>query len=88
MELIINIDDKDYEALNKVGNNGLEFNDTLEGRVYRVIANGTPLPKGHGELIDRDKLIPKIHGVKSIVATLDAPTIVEADESEDNNGLV
>ncbi len=42
MKLIIDIDDKDYEALNKVGHNGLEFNDTLEGRVYRAIASGTP----------------------------------------------
>lgn len=56
MEVVIKLDDKDYEALNKVGHNGLEFNDTLEGRVYRAVANGTPLPEGHGDLVDRDKL--------------------------------
>ena len=49
-----------------------------------VIANGTPLPKGHGDLIDRDELSPKIHGAKSIVAVLEAPAIVEADKENDN----
>lgn len=53
-----------------------------------IIAEGIPLPKGHGDLIDRDELSPKIHGVKSIVAVLDAPTIIEADKeakNEDSN---
>ena len=48
-----------------------------------AIANGTPLPKGHGDLIDRDELSPKIHGAKSIVAVLEAPAIVEADKEND-----
>ena len=42
------------------------------------------LPKGHGRLIDADEIIAKIHGVRSITAVLDAPTIIEADtESEE-----
>ena len=40
----------------------------------------TKLPKGHGRLIDADALTPKIHGTKSIIAVLDAPTIIEADK--------
>lgn len=38
------------------------------------------IPKGHGDLIDRNELAPKIHGVKSIVAVLDAPIIIKADK--------
>lgn len=38
------------------------------------------LPKGHGGLIDVDSLIGKIHGVRSISAVIDAPTIIPADK--------
>lgn len=98
MELIIKIDDKDYEALNKVGHNGLDFNDNLEGRVYRAIASGTPLPKGHGRLIDADKEIKYARKWiehpnqyisqrnKDFIYYLEkSETVIEADESEAEN---
>ena len=44
-----------------------------------AVRDGTPLPKGHGCLIDQDALIGKIHGVRSITAVLDAPVIIQAD---------
>ncbi len=47
--------------------------------ILNAIHNGTPLPKGHGRLIDAGEIIGKIHGVRSITAVLDAPTIIEAD---------
>lgn len=63
MRTIIEIDDKDYEALNKVGHNGIEFNDTLEGRVYRAIANGTPVSTD-GDCISRSALKKAIEEVE------------------------
>ena len=72
MEVVIKIPDEAYELLKN--------KPTLDNVAESIITNGTPLPKGHGELIDRDKLAPKIHGVKSIVAVLDAETIIEADK--------
>lgn len=58
-----------------------------------IIANGTPLPKGHGELVDRDKFenLKLIHDAKyGHISWSDAikkikhsaPTIIEADKGE------
>jgi len=54
--------------------------DEQRAMLFCAITNGTVLPKGHGDLIDRDKLIGHIHGTKSIVATLDAPTVIAGDK--------
>lgn len=72
MEIVIKIPDEAYELL--------KSKPTLDNMAESIIANGTPLPKGHGDLIDRDKLFPQIHGVKSILAVIDAHTIIEADK--------
>lgn len=77
IELVIKISEEDHERLKEYEK--APFN-SLTSRVYEAIANGTPLPKGHGRLIDKNALIGKIHGVKSITAVLDAPTIIEADK--------
>ena len=80
MQIVIDIPDIDYEAimLDK------QYDTRRLTHYERVIANGTPLPKGHGRLIDTNEIIGKIHGVRSITAVLDAQTIIEADtESED-----
>ena len=64
-------------------------------KIWRAIANGMPLPKGHGDLIDRNDLLKhydsttyhngieerKIHFVQ-IGYVNDAPTIIEADKAE------
>ena len=49
MKIVIDISDEDYKAIKEMRTNfGISF--------YMAIQNGTPLPKGHGDLIDRDKL--------------------------------
>ena len=54
-----------------------------------ALKNGTPLPKGHGRLIDADKLEARTmlyepRGIEGMLMKyadlLDAPTIIEADE--------
>ena len=50
MKLIIEIDEETYKKC-KWKNNGVVGLEWWE----RTIANGTPLPKGHGRLIDADK---------------------------------
>ena len=63
-------------------------------KIWRAIVNGTPLPKGHGELIDRDKIeyLKAIHDAKyGYISWIDAiekikhsaPTIIEADKKGD-----
>ena len=91
MEIVINIDEDLYEMCR----DSLGDEDNIEG----IIANGTPLPKGHGRLIDADALEKKMcdreeelrddramweSSAVSVALDMFAPTIIEADtESED-----
>ena len=68
MKLVIDIDEDYYEIVkHEVEANGGHF------LPFALIAKGTPLPKGHGRIIDESKIedYPK--------ASTDAPTIIEAD---------
>ena len=51
---------------------------------YDFIKNGTPLPRGHGRLIDADAMWDIYHSndYDFYEALDDAPTILEADEGE------
>lgn len=67
--------------------------------IGRAIKNGTPLPKGHGKLIDADELIKQLEVLANIEWNIqvgsskgledaidivdDAPTIIEADEKSE-----
>lgn len=59
MDIVIKIDDKLYDLIKHYERsieNIEEENDTLEITLMRAIINGIPLPKGHGDLIDRSKI--------------------------------
>lgn len=88
MEIVIKIDDAEY---NKICN----YDGMNVTRMMNTIKNGTPLPKGHGRLVDVDKLDGRC-GVRAIdcygdcdkcdhyVVRVDdirkANTIIEADK--------
>lgn len=56
IELVIKISEKVYNALTHI-----EFDANLvTDEMRKSIANGTPLPKGHGRLIDADAFIAKM----------------------------
>ena len=52
MKIVIDIDDDTYEILKNVYERGTGWLDKYQ----KAIVNGTPLPKGHGRLIDADAL--------------------------------
>ena len=92
MKLMIDIDDRYYEVVkHEVEVNGGYF------LPFTLIANSTPLPKGHGRLIDENELIDEIvceeidgiyHDVIYAHSVYDANTVIEADggsEDEANN---
>lgn len=57
MEIVINIPEEDFEHIELVAEmQKEEAGLLLIPHSYKFIANGTPLPKGHGDLIDRSKL--------------------------------
>ena len=89
MQIVIDIDDSTYEAIEH------EYcilppQKGLLKVLWDVIKNGTPLPKGHGRLIDESDLIPDsdyedgtFYAV-SIGQIKRASTIIEAEkESEE-----
>lgn len=50
IELVIKIPEKEYKNICLMSKDGIGM------ALYDWIANGTPLPKGHGRLIDADEL--------------------------------
>lgn len=76
MQIVIDIPDKDYERI--MASNEVEYYELK-------IAQGIPLPKGHGDLVDRNSITHENtwkewspdHG-NYFVCT--APTVIEADK--------
>lgn len=80
MQIVIDISEELYDYVQ----DKLDFNGILDSArvrtLMRAVDNGTPLPKGHGKLIDADDIDNHIIGH---VDTRSCPTIIEADrESE------
>lgn len=86
IELIIRIPEEDYERIKN--SDDMNFN---------VIKNGTPLPKGHGDLKDVSKFVYDcdcdgcdkicycdncVHHIVRERNIKEAPTIIEADKGE------
>lgn len=91
IELVIKIPEEIYSRYMNYTENYVDFMFFgTEEKVVRAIRNGTPLPKGHGRLIDADRL--KTHFIGTEQGTdlevyleptiIDAPTIIEADKGE------
>lgn len=82
IELVVKIPKEEYEMIANSEDCGLHT-------LTRAIANGIPLPKGRGRLIDEKILLRKLRSrnfgfnlptwVK--VAIDDTPTIIEADKN-------
>lgn len=99
MQIVIDISEKLYGLL-KYFENGLglndkkDDNDDVKTALMRAILNGTPLPKGHGRLIDADnirviELEDSLHIIRhekgdEIDVYIDAPTIIEADKEQED----
>lgn len=81
MQIVIDIPDKTYE---KIMSNEYDYGD-----MNVIIQNGTPLPKGHGRLIDAEIVDSNIYDLTQSLdlnynqisrVLYDAPTIIESDK--------
>lgn len=77
MQIVIEIPEEDYKWVCEQ-NMGFEL--------YKMIANGTQLPRGHGRLIDEKVAYRKFYarclaGVATEVFA-ETPTIIEADKGD------
>ena len=91
MKLIIDIDEVFYEALREtdVIIRGQRSGKTLMSVICNAVANGKPLPKGHGRLIDADAFERRcmfdsdIEDMQDVIYALrDYKSIIEADKAE------
>ena len=78
MELVINISEEDIEAIKYLKEKGFASRHEI------AILNGTPLPKGHGELIDIDKAFDEYdRTAKTMISVVtDAEVLVKADKGD------
>lgn len=54
MKLVIEIDNEHYERIMRLEEGVTVYPTTLA--LYEAVKNGTPLPKGYGDLVDFDRL--------------------------------
>ena len=85
IELVIKIPDEMYKWINDANK---IFNDYGTSDFIDLVKNGTPLPKGHGRLIECERLqevfrrnVVGYAGFKQLFDN--APTIIEADKDGD-----
>lgn len=90
VELVIKIDEQYIKQIDKIRFliGGIE-DRSLQINVINAIRNGTPLPKGHGRLIDADYMNERIlelpidelanENAWAMKVLCLAPTIIEAD---------
>ena len=75
MKLVIDIDDEVYNFIKNRGHIPYGVN------IANEIANGTPLPKGHGDLIDRDVAYEELGDIGYGDDLLRfVPTVIKADK--------
>lgn len=85
IELVVKIPEEEYKNICLMSKDGICM------ALYDWIANGVPLPKGHGRLIDADELLKQSYRIddSETLSTRDvvneeeidnAPTIIEADK--------
>lgn len=86
MQIVIDIDDDIAHGIID-GQNDEPRNivRSYQATIADAIKNGTPLPKGHGRLIDADALNFNADYNEPLISKLDfdnASTIIEADKEE------
>jgi len=80
IELVIKISKEKYDVLKSDLYN--TFPAEMKEWGLEAIRNGTPLPKGHGDLIDKKELLKQPMDIANYPSNYVriAPTIIEADK--------
>ena len=93
MRVVIDIPDEEYTVLAKWFKLQ-KLSATLEQRIFCAVADGTVLPEGHGDLIDRDAIARKILPLIDPETRLyieeklyNAPTVIKADKIVEDTSI-
>jgi hypothetical protein len=89
MQIVIDIDDKLYEIIKDPNKLSTMYHAS---KCAEAVRNGIPLPKGHGDLIDKDdmrviELEDSLHIIRhekgdDVDVYIDAQTIIKEDKGE------
>ena len=82
MQIVIDVPDSTYNDLRYAK----QYNPRFLSDYEKIILSGTPLPKGHGDLIDRNEIKRKYKsdGNWNLHKAVDSmPTIIAADTESD-----
>ena len=85
-KIVIDLDDDTYRVVKNelVIISGMRSYKTVFNKILDAIANGTPLPKGHGRLIDADVLADGFEDNYEFCEALNnTPTVIKADSEVD-----
>lgn len=93
MKIVIDIPENTYKRIQALAINNY-FEHDICGNSMQRIANGTPLPKGHGRIIDESKITSIYYHEEEarqeairvnylVIDGTDAPTIIEADKESE-----
>ena len=83
MQIVIDMSEEQYKRICNHTDGIYDMTSLLT-----IVENGTPLPKGHGDLIDGRSLAcaimktPYSEGIKYLRMVESMPTIIEADKAE------
>ena len=77
MKLIIDIPEEDYKGICHLKNEQLRMLPEEVAETLIRIANGTPLPKGHGDIVDIETLIDMFWDGNSMEITKYDLSVVE-----------
>lgn len=83
IELVIRIPEKDYLYIAKKHCLPSCDDKTLRKDFYEMILNGTPLPKGHGKIVDANRVLENGDNWEVETALMQTEAIIEADKTED-----
>ena len=79
MQIVIDIPDSLYENI-------LICWENIHPKVWKILKDGTVLPKGHGRLIDEKTVYKKFYcqNLAKVAKEVldDTPTVIEADKEE------
>lgn len=80
MQIVIDIPKEMYQTIKETSSviSGRRSGKRIDYTLFNAVYNGIPLSKGHGRLIDAKD-------VGEYLTLADVPTIIEADDKEDNN---
>ena len=97
MQIVIDLPEEDHKGICHLTNEQLPILPVEVAETLMRIANGTPIPKGHGKIMDVDKIVKKmeereeqlkdnraLYETACVETAIDmfGETIIEADNKE------